>query len=124
MLHGQTRYNLKSRFFDELPEGSLKFLTPKRAPARGPWQATGSSAWSPTLPSTRTESYNAGPPVARKTDPGHGLRVGLQVFHTKFGEGKVLTLEGEGADARAQISFPRHGTKWLALAVAKLTPVD
>jgi len=124
MLHGQTRYNLKSRFFDELPEGSLKFLTPKRAPARGPWQATGSSAWSPTLLSTRTESYNAGPPVVRKTDPGHGLRVGLQVFHTKFGEGKVLTLEGEGADARAQISFPRHGTKWLALAVAKLTPVD
>ena len=29
MLHGQTRYNLKSRFFDELPEGALKWLTPK-----------------------------------------------------------------------------------------------
>ena len=58
------------------------------------------------------------------TDPAHGLRVGLQVFHNKFGEGKVLTLEGEGADARAQISFPRHGTKWLALSVAKLTPVE
>ena len=124
MLHGQTRYNLKSRFFDELPEGSLKFLTPKRAPARGPWQGTGSSAWSAPAPSARNETYHAGAPVARKTDPGHGLRVGMQVFHTKFGEGKVLTLEGEGADARAQISFPRHGTKWLALAVAKLTPVE
>lgn len=29
MLHGQTRYNVKSRFFDELPEGALKWLTPK-----------------------------------------------------------------------------------------------
>jgi DNA helicase-2/ATP-dependent DNA helicase PcrA len=29
MLHGQTRYNLKSRFFDELPEGALKWITPK-----------------------------------------------------------------------------------------------
>ena len=38
--------------------------------------------------------------------------------------GKVLTVEGSGADARAQINFPRHGTKWLALSVAKLTPVE
>ena len=37
---------------------------------------------------------------------------------------KVLALEGAGADARAQVSFSRHGTKWLALSVAKLTPVD
>jgi DNA helicase-2/ATP-dependent DNA helicase PcrA len=29
MLHGQTRYNVKSRFFDELPEGALKWLTPR-----------------------------------------------------------------------------------------------
>ena len=124
MLHGQTRYNLKSRFFDELPEGSLKFLTPKRAPARPPWTGSSTPSWQAPTSSLRTETYDAGPPVARKTVPGHGLRVGLQVFHNKFGEGKVLTLEGEGADARAQISFPRHGTKWLALSVAKLTPVE
>ena len=47
----------------------------------------------------------------------------MKVFHTKFGEGTVLTLEGSGQDARAHINFPRHGHKWLALAVAKLTPV-
>ncbi len=29
MLHGQTRYNIKSRFFDELPEGALKWITPR-----------------------------------------------------------------------------------------------
>ncbi|MEN3291095.1 MAG: ATP-dependent helicase UvrD/PcrA, partial [Burkholderiales bacterium] len=29
MLHGQTRYNMKSRFFDELPEEALKWLSPK-----------------------------------------------------------------------------------------------
>ena len=29
MLHGQTRYNLKSRFLDELPEECLKWMTPK-----------------------------------------------------------------------------------------------
>ena len=29
MLHGQTRYNVKSRFFDELPEAALKWITPR-----------------------------------------------------------------------------------------------
>jgi len=54
---------------------------------------------------------------------GSGLRVGQTVFHNKFGEGVITTLEGRGADARAQVSFARHGSKWLALAVARLTPV-
>jgi DNA helicase-2/ATP-dependent DNA helicase PcrA len=55
---------------------------------------------------------------------GHGLRQGMSVFHSKFGEGVVLTLEGAGADARAQVNFGRHGAKWLALSVAKLTPIE
>jgi ATP-dependent helicase/DNAse subunit B len=29
MLHGQTRYNMRSRFLEELPEESLKWLSPK-----------------------------------------------------------------------------------------------
>ena len=41
-----------------------------------------------------------------------------------FAEGKVLALEGVGADARTLVSFTRDGVKWLALSVAKLTPVD
>jgi len=55
-------------------------------------------------------------------DPG-SLRAGMKVFHAKFGEGTAQTLEGAGDDARAQINFPRHGIKWLALSVAKLTPL-
>jgi DNA helicase-2/ATP-dependent DNA helicase PcrA len=55
--------------------------------------------------------------------PGSPLRVGQSVFHNKFGEGVILTLEGGGADARAQVNFGRHGAKWLALSIAKLTPI-
>ncbi len=64
-------------------------------------------------------------PTPKATSQGaHAwLHTGMQVFHNKFGEGTVLGLEGSGDDARAQISFHRHGTKWLALSVAKLTPV-
>jgi DNA helicase-2/ATP-dependent DNA helicase PcrA len=51
------------------------------------------------------------------------VRAGLQVFHAKFGEGAVLSVEGLGEDARAQVKFARHGVKWLALSVARLTQV-
>ena len=126
MLHGQTRFNLKSRFFDELPEAALKWLTPKLPPpiAFGrAWQGAGHTGFE----STR---YPAGgrpradQEVLRRDESVNGLRVHQKVFHAKFGEGEVLMLEGVGDDARAQIDFPRHGTKWLALSVAKLTPVD
>lgn len=127
LLHGQTRYNVRSRFLEELPEHTLKWLTPKN-------QTYGSSAFGyglgyatsrGSLPSGGGSSERfASPPVpAQKAAPAHGLKPGMQVFHTKFGEGTVLTLEGSGDDARAQINFPRHGAKWLALSVAKLTPV-
>ena len=58
-----------------------------------------------------------------KASAGSAFRPGQKVFHAKFGEGTVLTLEGTGEDSRAQVNFPRHGIKWLALSVAKLTPV-
>jgi DNA helicase-2/ATP-dependent DNA helicase PcrA len=129
LLHGQTRYNVKSRFFDELPEHALKWLTPKNQSFGG--SSFGFGMGYPTSRSNSgSGSYGRGsetfasPPVPpQRADAGHGLKAGMKVFHAKFGEGTVLTLEGSGQDARAHIEFPRHGAKWLALAVAKLTPV-
>src|SRR6476661_5904047 len=127
LLHGQTRYNVKSRFFDELPEAALKWLTPKNQNFGGSAFGFG-TGYASTRPSGGQGGWNpdrfASPPVPpQKAAPSHGLRAGLQVFHTKFGEGTVLSIEGQGDDARAQVKFSRHGVKWLALAVAKLTPV-
>ena len=128
MLHGQTRYNVKSRFFDELPEACLKWITPKQqgfgsyAPNSGAGGAYGSSARGQF--GFKSETFASPPLPPQKAAPSHGLRAGIAVFHTKFGEGKVLAIEGTGDDARAQVNFPRHGTKWLALSVAKLTVVD
>jgi DNA helicase-2/ATP-dependent DNA helicase PcrA len=133
MLHGQTRYNLKSRFFDELPESALKWITPKNAgftPGFGSGYASNSGAAQAYSAGARgsfgadLSKYTTAAPVpVQKAAPAHGLRSGMKVFHAKFGEGTVLSLEGVGEDARAQINFPRHGIKWLALSVAKLTPL-
>ena len=131
LLHGQTRYHLRSRFFDELPEATLKWLTPKQ-PGFGTGFATNMRARSEysTFASGRFDRYSAPatPTAGASADAAsarasHGLRPGMQVFHTKFGEGTVITIEGQGDDARAQVKFPRHGVKWLALSVAKLVPV-
>ncbi|HRY88549.1 MAG TPA: UvrD-helicase domain-containing protein [Rubrivivax sp.] len=130
LLHGQTRYNVRSRFFDELPDESLKWLTPRQAGFGSGHAQAYQQAWArgSGLGSIVGMGRVSAPPPQRPTvtaDPtGHGLRNGQRVFHTKFGEGVVLTLEGRGADARAQVNFGRHGAKWLALGVAKLTPID
>jgi DNA helicase-2/ATP-dependent DNA helicase PcrA len=133
MLHGQTRYNVKSRFFDELPEAALRWLTPRnqgfgsgyareyqQAWARGSGLGSivGAGRVAPRA-AAASPAFGAGPQTT-----SHGLRTGQTVFHTKFGEGVLITLEGSGDDARAQVNFGRHGMKWLALSVAKLTPVD
>jgi DNA helicase-2/ATP-dependent DNA helicase PcrA len=128
MLHGQTRYSIKSRFFDELPEDALKWLTPRQpgfgsfAPNSGAASAYHSGAGGRF--GFDSSAFAAPPAPPRKAAPAHGLKAGVQVFHNKFGEGEVLAVEGTGDDARAQVHFARHGTKWLALGVAKLTVVE
>ena len=140
MLHGQTRYNVKSRFLEELPEAALKWLTPRNQGFGSGYAREYQQAWQQgsglgsVVGAGRVAGRVAGrpayvalpasPALVSKTPPSHGLRVGQGVFHTKFGEGVVLTLEGTGVDARAQVNFGRHGAKWLALAIAKLTAVD
>ena len=105
MLHGQTRYNLPSRFLDEVPEELVKWLTPRAG--KGGFAV--SSA--PTFNATPRRSESAG---------GSGFRIGQTVMHAKFGLGVIINAEGGGTDARVQVNFGITGMKWLALSVAKL----
>ncbi|QSI77784.1 UvrD-helicase domain-containing protein [Niveibacterium microcysteis] len=109
MLHGQTRYSLKSRFIDEIPPQLIKWLTPRQAAAR---------YYEPSQ-----ESAHRTPPRASSVpsrDLG-GFRIGQLVRHAKFGEGVIVSAEGSGGDAKVQINFGgAHGIKWLMLAMAKL----
>ncbi len=132
LLHGQTRYNVRSRFFDELPDGALKWLTPRQAGFGSGYARDYQAAWargSGLASVVGAGRVAAPPPFEPRREPapaagGTRLRSGQTVFHNKFGEGVIVTLEGSGDDARAQVNFGRHGMKWLALAIAKLTPVD
>src|SRR5213596_3531296 len=105
MLHGQTRYNVASRFLDELPEEVVKRLTLRPGHAR-----FDDVAWAPQ-PAKGSKA---------KT-PGHVFRIGQSVLHPKFGQGVIVNAEGSGSDARLQVNFGKQGMKWLALEYAKLT---
>jgi len=118
MLHGQTRYNMKSRFFDELPEESLKWLTP-RVQAGGGWFARPNKpAWDDAVLIGGTD--NAIAQKFNKAAAGSGWRIGESVAHAKFGEGVIVNIEGSGNNARAQINFGSAGMKVLDLSIAKL----
>jgi len=115
MLHGQTRYNMKSRFFDELPEDALKWLSPK---VQSHWFANKKTPWDDVVPLAGSDNAIA-QKIAHKS-PGAGWRIGESVAHGKFGEGVIVNIEGSGANARAQINFGSNGMKVLDLSIAKL----
>ena len=143
MLHGQTRYALRSRFLEEIPEGATKWLTPRQSlgvggRAAADWSGGGGSgAWrggerggdvrshGERGATSRRDDWR--PPGSLREEPLHtaqsvgGFSVGQTVRHAKFGEGVILKLEGTGTDARARINFGAAGTKELLIGMAKLS---
>ena len=94
-LHGQTLFGRPSRFVGELPPELIEDVRPRLqvSQARAP------------------------------RDHGGGLpRLGSRVRHAKFGEGTVLSVEGQGQNARIQINFDAAGSKWLVAGYAVLEP--
>lgn len=53
-----------------------------------------------------------------------GLSIGNLVEHQRFGKGKVISMEGHGADQKAEITFENGDTKKLLLRFAKLSVVE
>ena len=107
MLHGQTRYNLASRFLEEIPRELMKWLTPR---------FTRQKAFAPDF---SRQTQVAFPKKAHAREIG-GFRIGQNVLHPRFGPGVIVDIEGQGADVRVQVNFREHGLKQLALAMAKL----
>jgi DNA helicase-2/ATP-dependent DNA helicase PcrA len=124
MLHGQTRFNMKSRFFDELPEESLKWLSPR---VQTNWFSNRKSttAWDDASFREGGTDNQIAKQIAQKSANGNGTgwRIGESVSHARFGEGVIVNIEGGAGSARAQINFGSAGMKVLDLSVAKLERV-
>jgi DNA helicase-2/ATP-dependent DNA helicase PcrA len=119
MLHGQTRYGVPSRFFQEIPETLMRRVKPRFA-ARDP----GYGIREPGFGSRDSEYRNSPSLDTRHStlDTSSPWRVGQSVTHPKFGAGVIVNAEGRGVDARVQVNFKSGGLKWLMIEYAKLAP--
>lgn len=146
----QTRYRFgslqfceDSRFLEEIPD---KFLNVSHKASEGqgtfsrrsdePWSAKsgfGFRRQSESVPRP-ISSYRTAPAPKPKVKTQSEVRLeqvgtpaafnqiqpGVRVYHGKFGFGKIISVEGAGPDAKAQVAFDTVGTKTLLLKFAKL----
>ena len=129
-IWGQTVSCEPSRFIDEIDPNYLTFDSPPRGTGRSLMNGNFERSFSNGL-SRQTGSVpgnlkslneiNKLPP--KNTDSLH-LMVGDNVEHERFGKGKITQLEGSGADKKAIIFFPHHGSKTVLLRFANLKVID
>ncbi|MCF8172724.1 MAG: UvrD-helicase domain-containing protein, partial [Candidatus Methylopumilus sp.] len=91
MLHGQTRYAMRSRFLSEVPDAHLKWLTPKQGfvDSEPRWKSSG-DAGGATYGRQGAAAHAAVAPrsvTSGVTVGAQQFRIGQGVRHGRFGEG-------------------------------------
>ncbi|MCB1691637.1 MAG: DNA helicase II [Pseudomonadales bacterium] len=102
-INGSENYNRVSRFVGEIPPELIEEVRVKGAVSR-------------PAPTGSRSGYGLG----NAEVDGTAFRLGQRVHHAKFGEGVVLSYEGQGKQARVQVNFKNEGAKWLMIAYANL----
>lgn len=111
----ENRYKplLESDIFDDVDHSKLRLKRPVAGrPPTGPTQE-------------QLRKLRRLKPVSSETDKNFNaqdakLDIGTMVEHQRFGKGKILKIEGVGADTKAEIDFENGGLKKLLLRFAKL----
>jgi len=122
---GVGRANLPSRFLDELPtellqleqkKGKMESLFSQETPWRNDVDQTGVK----TDDLSQETSYPEGGGIALSPEGFFQLKIGMRVRHPKFGQGKVVSVEGIDEDQKATIVFQNVGAKRLKVRYANL----
>lgn len=107
-LHGQEAYHRPSRFIREIPPDLMEEVRLRTQISRPVYSGK-----------TRDTSQTYTVPVEES-----GFHLGQHVRHPVFGEGTILSFEGQGPHARIQVKFNTVGAKWLVASYAKLEAGD
>jgi DNA helicase-2/ATP-dependent DNA helicase PcrA len=131
---GQLSVCEPSRFISEIPSQLIEM--PKKISVPKP-DFQDMNNWSVNLPglkmpSKKIQPTTINPPKLPRQETnvpegGSGISIdpdsiqpGMQVVHTLFGSGKVVSVEGVGPNKKATVFFPAIGQKQLLLRFAKL----
>ena len=121
-LHREERRPNPSRFLGEVPSDLVEEVrlgghraSPRAGESR--WPRRGGGRWGGGGYHTDEAA------VSGLVAEDHAFALGQRVRHGKFGEGVVLSLEGDGAHARVHVNFAAAGAKWLVVAYANLEAI-
>jgi DNA helicase-2/ATP-dependent DNA helicase PcrA len=98
---GLSGMNRPSRFIEEIPSGLIE-----TANINTKVEAIGSAS------------------ISKLSSKDFPFALGQRVRHKRFGEGVIVSGDGQGETARVQVNFVHEGKKWLVLTYAKLEAVD
>ena len=113
-----------SRFLDEVDKQYLE-LPPKPKIKEFP-KTKPQSGFSPPVSTKNLKKLNQVTSKAKHVDIEYDseainkIYAGIEVEHARFGKGKVISVEGEGASKKAAVFFNNIGQKHLLLKYAKL----
>lgn len=116
-----------SRFIEEIDPAFIKLSSKFGGSFRK--QPTASSQYARNLVSSVKKSPSNSKPIRKSnyTTPVDfvpsdtaNLQEGMKVEHPKFGFGKVMSIEQNGSNRKAKVSFENFGVKTLLLSFAKL----
>ncbi|HXW81249.1 MAG TPA: 3'-5' exonuclease, partial [Acidimicrobiales bacterium] len=113
-LWGDTQYNPPSRFLGEIPDHLVRTGGTHVRNRRSREEARRD------LVEAAMRHGRPGMPVHGTGAEALGLQAGDNVVHARYGEGVVIEVTGEGAEAEATIRFPGPGEKRFSL---HLTPL-
>jgi DNA helicase-2/ATP-dependent DNA helicase PcrA len=126
-LWGQSISCEPSRFIDEINPDFLEFMskskTNQRAVSLKGFEGTRTGGLNKN-PGSHMKSLKDVSRSANPSAPSSDIKVGYNVEHKTFGKGKVTQIQGTGADQKATIFFPHHGSKTILLRFANLTVLD
>ena len=97
-LHGSYNYLMPSRFISEIPSELLDNIK------------------SDNFQHIKNSKFSDNTKNSKKS----AVKIGQRVRHQKFGNGVVLSYEGEDDNLKLYINFEDYGSKWLVLTYAHL----
>lgn len=117
-----------SRFLEEIPEQYVdmpgRFLKNETFLSPENFSKTLSGLNTPPRKPVNLKNFhrlsNIKAPVSSDQPDDQDIQTGMEVEHDRFGKGKVVGLEGSGANKKATVFFPGIGQKQLLLRFARL----
>lgn len=126
---GELNYSEPSRFLSEIKpefieEAPQKRYKPKPQGEVFPSPASKTSFQAPGKPEKFKKIDSSSTPPGKLPENIDEIQVGMNVMHEKFGRGKVIAMEGSGANSKASVFFNGIGNKQLLLRFARLTILE